>query len=239
MFLEERYEKILTTLEEEGRVKVKELSKSFQVTEDCIRKDLKELEARGKLKRVYGGAIVKRTHNDIKSIDERQNINLAAKKSIASKAVNLIKNDDIIFLDTSTINIEIAKILSNKDLKITVVSNMVEIILELRKNYSIKTICIGGEFNKEVGAIVGSAANKYIENFSFDKAFIGVFGVNLENKTLSTINIEDGTTKKTIIECSNKSYVVMESEKLNYDEFYKFAFFKDIDGIISEEDLNL
>lgn len=239
MFLEERYEKILTTLEEEGRVKVKELSKSFQVTEDCIRKDLKELEARGKLKRVYGGAIVKRTHNDIKSIDERQNINLAAKKSIASKAVNLIKNDDIIFLDTSTINIEIAKILSNKDLKITVVSNMVEIILELRKNYSIKTICIGGEFNKEVGAIVGSAANKYIENFSFDKAFIGVCGVNLENKTLSTINIEDGTTKKTIIECSNKSYVVMESEKLNYDEFYKFAFFKDIDGIISEEDLNL
>ncbi len=239
MFLEERYEKILTTLEEEGRVKVKELAKSFQVTEDCIRKDLKELEARGKLKRVYGGAIVKRTHNDIKSIDERQNINLAAKKAIASKAVNLIKNDDIIFLDTSTINIEIAKILSNKDLKITVVSNMVEIILELRKNYSIKTICIGGEFNKEVGAIVGSAANKYIENFSFDKAFIGVFGVNLENKTLSTINIEDGTTKKTIIECSNKSYVVMESEKLNYDEFYKFAFFKDIDGIISEEDLNL
>lgn len=237
MFLEERYEKILYTLNIEGRVKVKTLAKAFDVTEDCIRKDLKELENRGLLKRVYGGAIISKTHIDLKPIDERQHINSSEKKEIALKALDLIENNDILFLDTSTINLEIAKLLKDKDMKITVISNMMEVILELKNNNNIKTICIGGEFNKEVGAVVGSAANRYITNFSYDKSFIGVCGVNMEKETLSTIYIEDGSTKKTIIDCSNKSYVVMEDEKLNYDEFYKFASFKDIDAIISEKEI--
>ena len=114
---------------------------------------------------------------------------------------------------------------------------MMEIILELKNNNNIKTICIGGEFNKEVGAVVGSAANRYISNFSYDKSFIGVGGVNIEKETLSTIYIEDGSTKKTIIECSNKTYVVMEEEKFNYEELYKFAYFKDVDAIISEKEI--
>ncbi len=237
MFLEERYEKILYNLNKEGRVKVKILAKEFNVTEDCIRKDLKELENRGLLKRVYGGAIINRTHIDLKPIDERQYINSSEKKEIALKALNLIEDNDILFLDTSTINLEIAKLLNNKDMKITVVSNMMEIILELKNNNNIKTICIGGEFNKEVGAVVGSAANRYISNFSYDKSFIGVGGVNIEKETLSTIYIEDGSTKKTIIECSNKTYVVMEEEKFNYEELYKFAYFKDVDAIISEKEI--
>ena len=67
MFLEERYEKIIELIEEKGRVKVKDLSNLFSVTEDCIRKDLKELESRGHLKRVYGGAIAQRNHIEINS----------------------------------------------------------------------------------------------------------------------------------------------------------------------------
>ena len=66
MFLEERYEKIIELLEKKGRVTVKELSQAFNVTEDCIRKDLRELENRGNLKRVYGGAMIQRNHSDIK-----------------------------------------------------------------------------------------------------------------------------------------------------------------------------
>lgn len=98
MFLEERYEKIIDCLKKEGRVKVKDLSNIFKVTEDCIRKDLKVLENRGALKRVYGGAILQRNHNDIKPIDERKNINTHKKQQIANNAVNLVASGDIIFL---------------------------------------------------------------------------------------------------------------------------------------------
>ncbi len=235
MFLEERYEKIIELLEKKGRVTVKELSQTFNVTEDCIRKDLRELENRGNLKRVYGGAIIQRNHSDIKPLDERKNINIDAKRSAALRAVDLIEEGDIIFLDVSTTNLEMAKILNKMDIKVTVVSNMLEIILELRKNPTIRTISIGGEFNKEVGAIVGAAANRYISEFTFDKAFIGVCGVNMDTGNISTLDLEDGNTKKTIIKCSNKSYVLMENEKFNYDEFFKFASITDISSIITEQ----
>lgn len=237
MFLEERYENIINYLNKYGRVKVKDLSEKFKVTEDCIRKDLRVLENQGVLKRVYGGAILQREHSDIKPIDERKNINIDNKKQIADNAVSLIKPDEVIFLDTSTTNLEIAKNLLKKNLKLTVITNMLEIVLELKKSSDIRVICIGGEFNKEVGAIIGSAANNYISQFTFDKSFVGVCGINEESGAISTVNLEDGNTKKTIIQCSNKSYLAMEKEKFHYDEFFKFAHLSDITGIITEEDI--
>ena len=237
MFLEERYNEILNRIENEGRVTVKELSKEFKVTEDCIRKDLRELEMRQKLKRVYGGAIGLRTHNDIKPIDERKNINVEMKRKIARNAVDIIKEGEIIFLDTSTNNLEIAKVIKECNMKLVIVTNMIEIIFELRKCSNIKTICVGGQFNTEVGAVVGAAADRYIKSFTFDKAFIGACGINKETGFISTTSLEDGNTKKTIIECSNKSYLVTEKEKFNYDEFYRFAKLEDIAGIITEDEI--
>lgn len=237
MFLEERYERIIEKIQLEGRVRVKDLAKDFNVTEDCIRKDLKELENRSKLKRVYGGAIINRTHEDIKTIEERRNINIDEKKKIAKNAADLVNNGEIIFLDTSTNNLEIAKELYKSNKKIVVITNMLEIVFELRNNSNIKVISVGGEFNNEVGAIVGAAADRYIRNFTYDKAFIGVCGINKETGFISTVNLEDGLTKKTIIECTNKSYLVMEKEKFNYDEFYKFAKLDEIEGIVTEDEI--
>lgn len=237
MFQEERYEKIIDSLETNGRVTVKELAQEFQVTEDCIRKDLRELENRNKLKRVYGGAICPRSHKDIKSIEERKNENADEKKKIAKKAMDIIEDNEIIFLDTSTINLEISKQLNRSGKVLTVVTNMIEIILELKNNPNIKVICIGGQFNSQVGAIVGAAADRYIKKFTYDKAFIGICGINRETGYISTIYLEDGITKKTIIESSNKSYLVMETEKFNYDEFYKFATLDEFESIITEKGL--
>ena len=234
MFLEERYEKIIDLIDVEGRVTVKELAKKFQVTEDCIRKDLRELENDGQLKRVYGGAIGQRAHRDIKPLEERKTINIGEKKAIALKASELVKEGDIIFLDVSTNNLEMAKVLNKKNIAITIITNMIEIILELRSNKKIRVISIGGEFNKAIGGIVGAEADRYIKNFTFDKSFIGVCGINMETGFISTVDLEDGNTKKTIIESSNKSYLVMENEKFNYEEFYKFAKVEDITGIITE-----
>ncbi|MHC1748720.1 MAG: DeoR/GlpR family DNA-binding transcription regulator [Cellulosilyticaceae bacterium] len=237
MFLEERYEKIVERVELEGRVTVKALAKEFKVTEDCIRKDLRELESREKLKRVYGGAIIQRAHQEIKTIEERKNINIDMKQKIAKNAISLIKDHEIIFLDTSTNNLEIAKALNNEKKKLTIITNMIEIVFEVKKNPNIRLICVGGEFNHEVGAIVGSAADRYIKNFTYDIAFIGACGINQELGYISTANLEDGATKKSIIESSKRSYLVTEKEKFNYDEFYKFADLEEITGIITEEGL--
>ncbi len=131
MFLEERYDKIVGMVEDKGRMSVKDLASIFKVTEDCIRKDLRELEKCGKIKRVHGGAITNRSHNDIKHINERRDINNTKKREIAKKAFNEIEDGDIIFLDVSSINLELAEIIKSSSKRIVVVSNMPQVVDKL------------------------------------------------------------------------------------------------------------
>lgn len=237
MFLEERYEKILSDLSIHGRISVKELSKKFGVTEDCIRKDLKELESRDELKRVHGGAIPLRKHNDFKKLPERVMVNRDLKEKIALKASLLINDGDNIFLDVSTINMEIARSIKNSKKNVIVVTNMIEIVSILAGSDNIKVICIGGEYNNKINGITGTEADRNIRNYYYDKAFIGVCAVNAKTGYVTTSLLEDGNTKKTIIECTNKIYLVMENEKFNYDEFYRFANLDLINGIITEDEV--
>ena len=224
MFLEERYDKIIKMVEDKGRMSVKDLSSIFKVTEDCIRKDLRELEKRGKVKRVHGGAITNRSHNDIKHINERKEINSGKKQEIAKRAFNEIEDGDSVFLDVSSINLELSQIIGSGSKKVIVVSNMPQVATVLNDSKdNITLIIVGGEFNKKVGAMLGAFTNQYISQFTFDKSFVGVCGINEE------------TGWKTIIDNSNKSYLVMEEEKYNYDEFYKFAKLDDVSGIITED----
>lgn len=234
MFLEERYEKIIEDIETRGRVTVKELSKKFKVTEDCIRKDLRELENRDRLKRVHGGAIPKKIQYNFKKLEERKDVNIEQKKKIAIEAVNLIQDGEIIFLDISTINLEMAKVIAKKDINITVITNMLEIAIVLKHNESVRVIVIGGEFHKRAEGTLGSEADRNIRRFTINKSFIGICAVNTDTRYISSLDIEDGNTKKSIMESSHKTYLVMENEKFNYDEFYKFATLDEITGIITE-----
>ena len=94
MFTEERQNAIEKCLREKGKVRVKELSEMFQVTEDCIRKDLKILENAGRLKRTYGGAILSQEYPLERNVVDRRMYNLDKKKVIAAKAFKLIKNNE-------------------------------------------------------------------------------------------------------------------------------------------------
>ena len=97
------------------------------MTEDCIRKDLKQLEHKGSLKRTYGGAIQVRQSSQLYDISEREKIDISTKTTISKKALELIQDRETIFLDLSTINILIAKALVLSQKRVTVVTNMLEI----------------------------------------------------------------------------------------------------------------
>ena len=86
MFIEERHEAILRTLHEHGKVKVRDLSEKFQVTDDCIRKDLKVLENAGCLKRTYGGAILSQDYPLERDVVDRRNVNVEKKGRYCGKS---------------------------------------------------------------------------------------------------------------------------------------------------------
>lgn len=235
MFTEERQAAILQCLVENGKVRVKDLSERFQVTEDCIRKDLKTLENAGKLKRTYGGAILSQDYPLERDVIDRRNYHLDKKKVIASKAMELIKNNETIFLDISTTNIELAHLIAGSGLKVVVVSNMIDILQILSKSSSVTAIGTGGTVYRTVNGFMGAAAIEVIKQYSFDKAFMGSCGLDMVDGTVTTLGVEDGLTKKAVIQSSRHKYVVMEREKFYFNDSYKFAHIDDINGIITDE----
>ena len=235
MFTEERQNAIEKCLREKGKVRVKELSEMFQVTEDCIRKDLKILENAGRLKRTYGGAILSQEYPLERNVVDRRMYNLDKKKVIAAKAFKLIKNNETIFLDVSTTNIELARLIASSGMHVVVISNMIDILQILAANPSITAIGTGGTMYRSVNGFMGAAAIEVIKQYSFDRAFMGSCGIDMMDHTVTTLGVEDGLTKKAAIESSRHKYAVMEREKFYFNESYKFTQLDELDGIITDE----
>ena len=235
MFAEERLEEILKTLKSQGNLKVKDLSSKFNVTEDCIRNDLKSLENQGELKRTYGGAVLLRESSQDHNIFIRKDVDILRKNIIAMKAFNLIKDRETIFLDMSTINILISKLLAKSKKRLTVVTNMLEILNILSKENNITVISPGGVLNKHLTGFTGISTIEFLSKYKFDRTFTGVRGVDVFDRSLTTFEMDDGITKKAVLASGKKNYIIMESKKFYFDGNYKFASIDDIHYIITEE----
>ena len=235
MFAEERLDQILNILNSEGKIKVKNLSQHFNVTEDCIIKDMKHLENLGHLKRTYGGAIKVRQSTTQYDTIERSKTDVSIKSKIAEKAFNLIKDRETIFLDLSTINMLIAKLLSQSNKRVTVVTNMLDIINILSSTENnVTVIATGGLLNKSLNGFAGATAISFIEKYKFDISFIGSCGIDVFDKSITTFEIEDGLTKTAIIKSSKKAFLVMQQTKFNTDGNFKFSNIESINGIITD-----
>lgn len=237
MLQQERHHQILARLDLDGQVKVKELSDDFQVTQDCIRKDLAILEKAGLLKRIHGGALRSRKNLHHYQVEERKSVYAAEKKMIAQKAVELIKPGSMVFLDVSTINLELAKLIYQKDLNIVVVSNMIDIIDVFAQGGQARFLLIGGEFNRPKDGFIGSITIQQIQNYQFDLSFIGVVGIDAYEGKTTTYDVTDGLTKKAIIAASKQCYMVAETAKFHQDGNYVFADIADFTGLICDSAL--
>lgn len=237
MLQQERHSQILAKLNLEGIVGVKELSKDFEVTEDCIRKDLSSLEKEGLLKRIHGGATQIRKNLHAINVNERIGVHSLEKKIIAQKAVEIIDPGTMIFLGISTVCLEIAKLIYEKDINVTVVTNMIDIMNLFTNESSKKIIFIGGDFNRARDGFLGPLTIEQIKNFRFDISFLGVVGINAYDGKVTTYDVDDGLTKKEVINSSKKSYMVAETAKLKLDGNYVFANISDFTGYICENEI--
>ena len=233
MFVEERQELIVKELIDKGSVRVKELSERFSVTEDLIRKDLNALEKQGKCKKIYGGAILEKENVHRRTAAQRKSVNIEAKKKIAKTAMDQIKEGSVVFLDISTTVVELARLIVNKNLRITVVTNALEVI-NLFANTSINTIFIGGEFDYGKDGFVGSMADAVLSNFYFDYAFMGVVAIDMKNNAVYTYMAADGITKQTVLSHSKQAFLLSDLDKFNQIGNYQYAAVSDFDGIITD-----
>ena len=234
MFLEERQQAILDLLTQDGKVKVKELSDKFQVTEDCIRKDLGALEKQGKLKRTYGGAVAHRENLHMLEVSKHRDTDEDAKRRIAQAAVRLIKDKEMVFLDISTSNLAIAELLVKEDRDISVVTNMIDILVILARNPNIRIVFAGGKLNKSRDGFWGGMTLDFISRLKPDIAFVGAVGVDVKENSVSTYDIDDGINKAAIVRVSKRAYVVAEARKLSSDGNYNYTTLDTLSGLVTD-----
>lgn len=235
MFIEERHKCILDELEKNGKVFVKDLSEKFDVSESMIRKDLQTLEKQNLLKRTYGGAIkpIRKLINEVSYISRLHN-NIELKEKVALKAYEIINDNDTVFLDASSISYCIAKLITNGEKKVTIITNMIVLSSVVECTDSIHVIYIGGSYNPIGGATIGSHAIEDINKYHCSKAFIGCAGINPQSGILSTSISEDANTKKAIMNISKENYALLLNDRFNIDAVFNFAKISQFNSIITE-----
>ncbi len=237
MLPRERQNMIVQMVNEIGSVNVKELSVRFAVTPDSIRKDLTSLQRKGLLRKTYGGALKIEDNFQERYVDQRKGKYVLDKQKIAKKIIHMLKDGEVIFLDISTTNIEVAKFLKTAGRSLTIVTNMIDVMNIMRGDEHNDLIFIGGTFTEGRDGFVGTIANREISKYHFDKAFLGVVGVNAEKNTVSTYTLEDAATKEIILKCSKQAYMILETRKLSKDGNFVYAAIEDFVGAITEKPL--
>ncbi len=235
MLAKERQDMIVSLVNKNGSVLVKNLSEQFSVTEDSIRKDLTLLQKKGLLKKTYGGAVKLKTNEHNYFVSQRKGEYLDDKKEIAKKALKLIENKDVIFLDISTVNLELIQLLMKSELSVTVVTNMIDVMLMFKEETKVKLVFLGGTLSDGKEGFTGSMTNRQIEKFRFDKAFMGVVGVDLADNAVTTYHMEDGNTKRVVLQNCAKAYMMLETRKFNSEGNYIYANIEDFTGAILDK----
>lgn len=216
---EERHAIILQLLKEQGIVKIQDLMEQTHSSESTIRRDLTQLEEEGYLKRIHGGASRLKSKISEPSMLEKTSKNLQEKIRIAQFAASFIEEGDSIFLDAGSTVTEIVPFLENKN--IVVVTNGLMHIPKLLE-HGLKTFFIGGFVKETTNALIGRGALQSLENYRFDKCFMGVNGIHLEFG-YTTPDQEEAMVKRKAIELSREAFFLADESKFSEVYFSKIA----------------
>ncbi|AKO92479.1 DeoR/GlpR family DNA-binding transcription regulator [Priestia filamentosa] len=229
MLVAERQQKIVDLVNLRSSIRVSELSELFAVTEETIRRDLEKLEKENKLRRSHGGAVSVQEKESEIDFSEREITNVLEKKIIAHEAVKRVENGNRIILDASTTAWYMAKILPN--IPLTVITNSIKVAIELSKKDRIEVISTGGILLPKSLSYVGPLAERSLENYHVDKAFLSCKGIDL-NSGLSDSNEWQALLKRKMIERSNRTFLMVDSSKFGYREFSHISTLDQVDEMI-------
>jgi DeoR/GlpR family transcriptional regulator of sugar metabolism len=232
MLTKHRKQQILSLLKRQGQVIAKDVSQSMGVSEDTIRRDLRELAQEGLLQRVHGGALP--ASPAVADFAGRERITTEGKVAIGRAAAQMIQPGQVVILDGGTTARQIARHIP-LDLKATVVTHSPTIALELVNHPDVAVLMIGGLLFKHSVVAVGAAAIEAISHIHADTYFMGVTGVH-PRTGLTTGDFEEAAVKRALSNAAAETIVLASSEKLNAASPYTVVGLDEISAILTEAD---
>jgi DeoR/GlpR family transcriptional regulator of sugar metabolism len=219
MLAAERKQMILGSLGRDGKVIAAELAARFEVSEDTIRRDLRELADDGLLHRVYGGALPKPPVST--AYANRRSESLPAKLAIGTVAAGLLEEGQTIIIDGGTTPLEVATHLP-REFRATIITHSVPVMNAVAEHPNIELIIIGGTLYKNALAAVGAATAEAYSNIHADVCIVGMAGVH-PDAGLTDLFLEETHVKRAMVAGAGKVMAVVSSEKLGTAATYAFA----------------
>ncbi len=210
MLRKERHNYIIQKIRLDNKVISTDLSRELHVSEDTIRRDLRELSYQGAILKVHGGAVTTSQH--LYEYQKENIVDYDAKSLIAKKAVPLIKDNSVVIMSGGTTNLALARILP-PELKATIYTYSLPIALQLTEHPNIELIFIGGKILKSAQVTTGMDVIQAVGKIRADYCFLGVSGLETD-AGLTEIDWEVAQIKKRMIEISQKCVLLLTSNKL-------------------------
>ncbi len=230
MLKEERHQFILTEVTQHNKVRSVELCKLLKVSEDTIRRDLKELAEQGLLRKVHGGAV---GNSLIPAEYREQNIYHSHQKKLASeKALALIQPRQLLLIDGSAANLELVRMLP-EGLQITVFTNSIPIAHELCSHPEVELYIFGGKVLKKAGIAVGIDVLHFLSELRADLCFLGARSLHA-TLGITAANREEAQVKRKLLEVSTQVAAIVTSDKIGTIQPFRVADPEQIHFLITD-----
>lgn len=236
----ERRNKILELLMINKAITVKYLCDELEASEATIRRDLSTLENEGKLERTHGGAIVTEDITKLnyeESFYQKESKFAAQKRAIAIRAFEFLEENDSIILDSGTTTFELARLIGESTIKITVITNSTTVSREIANNPNVELIVVGGKVRLNTLATVGSIAIETLRRVNVNKTFVAVNGVTCENG-LTTPGFEEADVKRAMLLSGVERFVLVDHSKFRKVAMCQIAPISMVDYIITDRDVD-
>lgn len=230
MIKEERKQKILDILQVEQKVIASDLSKLFNVSEDTVRRDLKELDVQGLLKRVHSGAL--RIGPPVTDFSYRQTVASDVKNQMAKKALPFLKEDSVIIIDGSTTNLALTQLIP-QDFRATVITNSPPIAVALAQHRHIDIVNIGGAFYKQSMINIGTNAYKSLVKMRADLYIMGIYNIDIDTGT-SVPTLEEAEIKALMTDISTEVLSMATNDKFGTVSNHIVGLVDDISYLITD-----
>ena len=228
MISEIRRKQILEILRRDNNVVTKELSKMFNVSLMTIRRDLKQIEELGYIKRTYKGAIIEELGTELSFMDKTLKYR-EEKERIAKKAVEYIQESDFIALTGGSTTFQLALSLIKSDITdLTILTNSINIAAKLIDRKGFHVIVAGGPMREKSYECVGESVLKTINQYNIGKFFLGVNGLSIKGG-VSVSNIEESTVAQTTLKRSLMNIVIADNTKVGHNRMGYVCEIGDID----------
>lgn len=227
----DRLDEITKLVNRKGTIRTNEIVDELNVSDMTIRRDLAELEEKGLLTKIHGGA----RSNSVfqfkeKSHQEKHTHNIEAKIEIAQKAVNLIEENDTIFLGPGTTIERLASVIDNTSL--TVITNCLPVfkILFEKRSLNFKVYLLGGEMRELTESFVGEMTNTLLLTKRFSKMF---FSCNaIKGSDILTSTIDEAYTQQVALNRSVEKYLLVDDSKIGKEDFTQLCKLDDLTAIV-------